>query len=104
MTKVWCAAIECEHNKNNQCKAKEINLSNGNVHTVHQGLLHICKCKAFEMSEDVKRMSKELEKHFGSMDRNANADHCICCGAIIPEGNIVCSNCLVDVEGKNGKR
>ena len=33
-----------------------------------------------------------------------NEDRCICCGAIIPEGNIVCSNCLVAVDGKNGKR
>lgn len=22
-----------------------------------------------------------------------NADHCICCGAVIPEGRMVCPNC-----------
>lgn len=25
-------------------------------------------------------------------------DRCICCGAIIPEGNLACSNCLVYVK------
>ena len=30
-------------------------------------------------------------------------DRCICCGAIIPEGNWVCPNCLLNVkkEGSN---
>lgn len=27
-----------------------------------------------------------------------NADRCVCCGAIIPEGQIVCPNCLVTVK------
>lgn len=31
------------------------------------------------------------------------ADTCVCCGAIIPEGQMVCPNCLVTVkEGKDG--
>ena len=36
-----------------------------------------------------------------------NEDHCICCGAIIPEGRMVCPNCLVTVKNEgsidNGK-
>lgn len=29
-------------------------------------------------------------------------DHCVCCGEIIPEGRMVCPNCLVYVkEGEN---
>ena len=33
-----------------------------------------------------------------------NEDRCVCCGAIIPEGQMVCPNCLVAVkEGKNGR-
>jgi hypothetical protein len=27
-----------------------------------------------------------------------NADTCVCCGAIIPEGQMVCPNCLVTVK------
>ena len=27
-----------------------------------------------------------------------NEDHCICCGATIPEGRMVCPNCLVAVK------
>ena len=27
----------------------------------------------------------------------ADADRCVCCGEIIPEGRIVCPNCLVCV-------
>ena len=98
MPKVWCAAIECEHNKNNQCKAKEINLSNGNVHTVHQGFMHIWQCRAFEMSEQAKQFRKELDKYFGSMGQTTNEDRCVCCGAIIPDGQMVCPNCCAAVK------
>ena len=27
-----------------------------------------------------------------------NADRCVCCGAIIPEGQMVCPNCLVTMK------
>lgn len=30
--------------------------------------------------------------------KTENADRCVCCGAIIPEGNMVCPNCLVAVK------
>lgn len=32
----------------------------------------------------------------------ANADRCACCGEIIPEGTMVCPNCLVTIE-KDGE-
>jgi hypothetical protein len=31
-------------------------------------------------------------------EQQANTDRCVCCGAIIPEGQIVCPNCLVTVK------
>lgn len=31
-------------------------------------------------------------------ETTTNADRCVCCGAIIPEGQIVCPNCLVTVK------
>lgn len=29
----------------------------------------------------------------------AEVDRCVCCGEIIPEGRMVCPNCLVTVKG-----
>ncbi len=62
MAKVWCASIECKHNKNNQCKAKEINISDGHIHTVHQGYKQIWLCRSFAMSEIAMEMDKALKK------------------------------------------
>lgn len=30
-------------------------------------------------------------------------DRCICCGAVIPEGNLACINCLVYVKKEGSK-
>ena len=62
MAKVWCATLECEYNKRNKCTAKEINLSDGHVHTVHQGYLQIWKCEAFAMSREAREMYEDLRK------------------------------------------
>lgn len=62
MAKVWCASIECKHNKNNQCKAKEINISDGYIHTVHQGYKQIWLCRSFDMSESAKEIEQVLKK------------------------------------------
>ena len=63
-----------------------------------------CPC-AIVRSEDTKCMCKEFREmeegtcHCGlSIDIKKtpaaeNADHCICCGAVIPEGRMVCPNC-----------
>lgn len=64
MPKVWCAEIECQHNKNNTCRRKEINFSAGHVHTIHQGFLHVWCCKNYELSEDTKKLMEELRKQF----------------------------------------
>lgn len=66
MTKVWCATIECKHNKNNRCRAKEINLSDGHVHTIHQGYMQYWKCRSFEES----KATKEIKKLIGGERRN----------------------------------
>ena len=65
MPKVWCAAIECKNNKNNQCTATEINLSSGNVHTYYQGFKQVWECRNFNMSEEYKRMMEEVSRIFG---------------------------------------
>lgn len=62
MPKVYCAAGMCKHNEENLCKAKEINLSEGHVHTVHQGYKQVWTCRMFEMSEDAKRMLEAIRK------------------------------------------
>ena len=61
MPKVFCASIECVYNKGNQCKAAGINLSDGHVHTVHQGYLQIWKCRTFSMSKEAKEMYELLK-------------------------------------------
>ena len=58
MAKVWCGAIDCEHNKNNKCRLKEINLVNGIVSTMWQGSMQYWKCRNFEES----KASKEIRK------------------------------------------
>ncbi len=70
MAKVWCAAIECKYNKNNQCRAKEINLSDGHVHTVNQGYMQYWKCQSFEESNE----AKEIKKLIGGAMRKENGD------------------------------
>lgn len=61
MPKIWCAAIECKHNKGNQCRAKEVNLTEGHLHTVHQGFKQVWGCRTYEESEDYKALRKMIE-------------------------------------------
>ena len=65
MAKVWCATLECKHNKNNQCRAKSINLSDGHVHTVHQGYKHIWECRCYEESNRAATLRKMLNGYYG---------------------------------------
>ena len=62
MAKVWCAAGMCKWNDDNRCRAKEINLSEGHLHTVHQGFKQVWTCRAFEMSENAKRLQAQFEE------------------------------------------
>jgi len=62
MATVYCAAVECEHNDRNRCNAKTISLSEGYVHTVHQGFLQVWTCRQYEMSEDAKRLLEEMKR------------------------------------------
>ena len=60
--KVWCAAFECIHNKNNLCKAKEINLSDSYVNTLYEGQMHCQKCRMHEEDEETKQIKKNIEE------------------------------------------
>lgn len=61
MPKVWCAAIECENNKDNRCKAAEINLSEGHINTVHQGFKQVWECRNYSMGEEAKQLKALLD-------------------------------------------
>ena len=61
MAKVWCAAIECVNNKNNQCKAAEINLSDGHIHTVYQGFKQVWECRNYNISEESKQLQDKIK-------------------------------------------
>ena len=62
MSKVICAAVECKYNKNSICKAKEINLSAGNIATVHEGRQDVWRCKMYELSDFSKEIRKLVEE------------------------------------------
>lgn len=64
MTKVMCAEIECKHYSDKGCKAKEIKISAGHMHTVHEGFRHVWTCKTYEMSEESKQIHEELHEFF----------------------------------------
>jgi hypothetical protein len=51
-----------------------------------KGELYPCKAEIFDMTYEV------------ASKPTTNANTCVCCGAIIPEGNMVCPNCLVTVK------
>lgn len=61
MPKVWCATIECENNKNNRCTAKEICLSDGHIHTVHQGFKQVWFCRKYNTSNEAKELKDKLD-------------------------------------------
>ena len=64
MTKVMCAEIECKHYSDKGCKAEEINISAGHMHTVHEGFRHVWTCKTYEMSEESKQIHEQLHEFF----------------------------------------
>lgn len=68
MPKVICAHAECKHNKNNVCKAKEINVGAWLIHTVHHGVKRMEECKTYEESEEYKFMKKALTRITGGED------------------------------------
>lgn len=69
MAKVWCAEIECEYNRENICRAKEINISAGHLHTKHQGFIHHWECRTFKMSEEAAELFGMFKAYFDGMDK-----------------------------------
>lgn len=61
MVKVICASVDCEYNLDNKCKAKEIKLNDGHIHTVHQGFKHIHECKTYTKSQYYKKLEQEFQ-------------------------------------------
>ena len=62
MGKVVCAAIECKYNEDNVCTKEEINLSSGNIATVHQGRQDVWWCRMFELSDFAKKINELVRK------------------------------------------
>ena len=61
MPKLVCAAIECRFNKDYHCRAGTVRLSDGHIHTVHQGYKQIWECKTYEISSEAKQLSDEIK-------------------------------------------
>lgn len=74
MSKVVCAALECKYNKNNRCTASSVSLSDGHIHTVHQGYKQIWECKTFEISEEDKKLYEEISL----LMNGGKTDHEVC--------------------------
>ena len=66
MAVVWCAVVECKHNKGNKCKAREITLNESRLHTLWNGVEQVWRCKQFEMSDEAKRMEALVEEFMRS--------------------------------------
>ena len=64
MPKVWCAETTCKHNKDNLCSAKKINLSAGQIHTVHEGCRQLWTCRTYEMSYEAKKLKEVIESFY----------------------------------------
>lgn len=54
----------------------------------------IIKTDSKEHYKQAEAFARKLIDHA----KPTNADRCVCCGAIIPEGQMVCPNCLVTVK------
>ena len=67
MPKVMCAAIECEFCNENECIAEEINLSHGNINTVHEGRKDVWTCRMFQMSDEAKEILGMIRAHFDGL-------------------------------------
>lgn len=52
----------------------------------------------YKWGKNVFPSKEDAEVVISKMETLTNADHCVCCGAIIPEGQMVCPNCLVVVK------
>ena len=66
MPKVWCAAIDCIHNSGNQCRAKEINLRDGEHQTMYDGRQRFQQCRMLEQGEEIIRMLRMIRDKVGS--------------------------------------
>ena len=64
MPKVLCPRIECKHNKNETCKAKEVNIRAWHINTVYEGFKRMEECMTFEMSEEFKEIMELIEEDF----------------------------------------
>ena len=76
MAKVWCAAIECTNNKDNMCTAAEINLTEGHIHTVHQGFKQVWGCRTYNVTDQYKQLEdsiKEFYRTYGERKGDGNA-------------------------------
>lgn len=60
--RLFCASGECVHNKDNECHAGKISLSDMAVTTKYQGRMHLWECKQYMPSEEFVRMGEEIKK------------------------------------------
>ena len=63
MPKIYCAAVECEWNKDGKCKAQTVALSANSIMTMWDGRQDFNTCKTFQKSQRATDMEKQFTEY-----------------------------------------
>lgn len=67
------------------------------THLLDGGEGYLCNAALYDIKTLACFIPNEIDNNT-NLETPINADHCVCCGVIIPEGQMVCPNCLVTVK------
>ena len=75
-TKIYCAAIDCEHRKEDgRCAAKEVFLSDHSIMTVWEGRMRFQRCKAWQKSREYSAMEERLSPLLEKLNNGHTDNH-----------------------------
>lgn len=70
MTKVICAAEDCEYCSNDHiCGLKELKLADCYYQTVYEGRQHFWRCKQYQKSKKAKQIEKMLADYVDNLKK-----------------------------------
>jgi hypothetical protein len=74
MSKVFCAAMDCEFNGDDgKCHAKDVGLSDHSIMTLWEGRQRYQKCKTYQKSQAAAEMEQFFAKAVAEQRRNDDA-------------------------------
>lgn len=74
MTRIKCPAVECVHNRDGRCSAKEISLNQRRIGTMWEGRKTVWECKSYEWSEQYKEIVQMLGGNVRGSDQEIRMD------------------------------